>query len=198
VRGKKYFERAIATMQGAGMIAGGFPSRRAAIRLSIAGTLAGGLTFGCSKPSLKSDAVLTAQERAILGAAADTLVPGSEAAGVVDFVTAMLAESDPLLCYRFVSFPLPPKSFYKLALASLDDLSHATAGKPFDTLALSERTHVAGKLLEPNLKGWKGPPAPLVYFVLRSDAIDALYGVEEAYAHLDVPYMAHIEPPRSW
>lgn len=198
MRGKSYVGRAIATMQRAGMIAGAFPSRRAAIRLSIAGTLAGGLTFGCSKPSPQAAAILTAEERAILAAVADTLVPGSAAAGVVDFVTAMLAEPDPLLCYRFVSFPLPPRSFYKLALASLDDLAHASTGKPFETLTLSERTKVAGKLLEPNPKGWKGPPAALVYFVLRSDAIDALYGVEETYARLEIPYMAHIEPPRSW
>jgi len=180
------------------MIADGLPSRRAAIRLSIAGTLAGGLAFGCSKPGAQADEALTADERATLAAVADTLVPGSAAAGVADFVAAMLGEPDPRLCYRFVSFPMPPKAFYKLTLASLDDLSHTTMGKTLNALAPSERLHVAEKLLAPNAKDWKGPPAALVYFVLRSDAIDALYGVEETYARLAIPYMAHIEPPRSW
>lgn len=180
------------------MIEDGLPSRRAAIRLSIAGTLAGGLTFGCSRPGAQTEETLTADERATLGAVADTLVPGSVAAGVVDFVAAMLGEPDPCLCYRFVSFPMPPKAFYKLTLASFDDFSHATAGKPLAALAPSKRVHVVEKFLEPNVRGWKGPPTSLVYFVLRSDAIDTLYGVQQTYAHLDIPYMAHIEPPRSW
>lgn len=180
------------------MIVDGLPSRRAAIRLSIAGTLAGGLTFGCDKPSLQAGQVFTADERETLGAVADTLVPGSAAAGVTDFVAAMLAEPDPRLCYRFVSFPMPPKAFYKLVLASFDDLSHAMMGRPLNALAPSQRLGVVEKLAQPNVNGWKGPPTALVYFVLRSDAIDALYGVQEAYTRLDIPYMAHIEPPRPW
>lgn len=185
-------------MRPAGMIADGRPSRRAAIHLSIAGTLAGGLTLGCSKSGPQPGESLTSQERAALAAVADTLVPGSAAAGVVDFVTSMLAEPDPRICYRFAGFPIPPKAFYKLTLASLDDLSRAMTGKPLNALAPSECLRVVERLFEPNVDGWKGPPTSLVYFVLRSDAIDALYGVKEAYDHFDIPYMAHIEPPRSW
>lgn len=180
------------------MIVDGLPSRRAAIRLSIAGTLAGGLTFGCGKSSSQAEQALTVDERETLGAVADTLVPSSAAAGVADFVAAMLAEPDPRLCYRFVSFPIPPRAFYKLALASFDDLSHAMMGRPLNALPPSERLRVVEKLVQPNVNGWKGPPTTLVYFVLRSDAIDALYGVQEAYTRLDIPYMAHIEPPRPW
>lgn len=183
----------------ADMTADGFPSRRAAMRLSIAGTLAGGLTFGCGKPTPQTGKTLfTTEERATLGAVADALVPGSAAVGVVDFVATMLAERDPRLCYRFVSFPMPPEAFYKLTLASLNELSHAIRNKPFHSLTQSERVETVEKLFEPNLKGWRGPPTSLVYFVLRSDAIDALYGVQKTYARLDIPYMAHIEPPRPW
>lgn len=124
------------------MIVDGLPSRRAAIRLSIAGTLAGGLTFGCGKSSSQAEQALTVDERETLGAVADTLVPSSAAAGVADFVAAMLAEPDPRLCYRFVSFPIPPRAFYKLALASFDDLSHAMMGRPLNALPPSERLRV--------------------------------------------------------
>lgn len=48
------------------------------------------------------------------------------------------------------------------------------------------------------LPGWSGPPAPLVYFVLRSDALDVVYGTEAGFALLDVPYMPHIPPERRW
>lgn len=181
------------------MISDGLPSRRAAIRLSIAGTLASGLAYGCGKPqpSAEGDA-LSAGERTILASVADTLVPGSAAAGVVDFVSAMLADADPLLCYRFVSFPMPPRAFYKLSLASIAALSHAMTGKALGALPASERLRVVGALAGPDAKGWKGPPGSLVYFVMRSDAIDALYGVPKTYAHLEIPYMAHIAPPHSW
>jgi hypothetical protein len=41
------------------------------------------------------------------------------------------------------------------------------------------------------LDGWKGPTAGFVYFLLRSDAVDVVYG-------LGVPYQPHIAPTRSW
>ena len=44
----------------------------------------------------------------------------------------------------------------------------------------------------------RGPPAGLVYFVLRSDTVDVMYGTMEGYESLGVPYMAHIEPDKRW
>jgi hypothetical protein len=37
-----------------------------------------------------------------------------------------------------------------------------------------------------------------VYFLLRTDAVDVVYGTMEGYAQLGVPYMPHIAPARSW
>ena len=48
------------------------------------------------------------------------------------------------------------------------------------------------------LDGWKGPAAGFVYFLLRSDAVDVVYGTMDGYAHLGVPYQPHIAPTRSW
>ena len=47
-------------------------------------------------------------------------------------------------------------------------------------------------------EGWKGPAGPFVYGMLRSDAVDVVYGTEEGYEALGVPYMAHIAPERRW
>jgi hypothetical protein len=35
-----------------------------------------------------------------------------------------------------------------------------------------------------------------VYFVLRSDAVDVVYGTMEGYESLGVPYMPHIVPDK--
>ena len=48
------------------------------------------------------------------------------------------------------------------------------------------------------IDGWQGPPGALVYFVLRSDAVDVVYGTMEGYQQLGVPYMAHIAPEKRW
>jgi len=48
------------------------------------------------------------------------------------------------------------------------------------------------------LDGRKGPAAGFVYLLLRSDAVDVVYGTMDGYAHLGVPYQAHIAPTRSW
>lgn len=170
-------------------------SRRAAIRLSIAGSVGALLPAGCTATV---QAIFTSHERRTLAAVAETIVPGAEAAQVVDFVAAMLADSDPMLCYRFVSFPMPPLEFYRASLDAIVDLSGKMGGHNPDGMAPAQRTALIGKMLSPDLRGWKGPPASLVYFVIRNDAIDAVYGDTDAYARLDVPYMAHIPPPRRW
>ena len=48
------------------------------------------------------------------------------------------------------------------------------------------------------LDGWKGPGSPFVYFLMRTDAVDVVYGTMDGYAHLGVPYQPHIAPTQSW
>ena len=48
------------------------------------------------------------------------------------------------------------------------------------------------------IEGWKGPGGPFVYLILRSDAVDVVYGTMAGYRSLDIPYMAHIEPTKRW
>jgi len=62
------------------------------------------------------------------------------------------------------------------------------------SLAMALQAAFTGKAFA----GWDGPPAGFIYFVLRSDAIDVLYGTPEGFERLGVPYMAHIQPPAGW
>lgn len=141
---------------------------------------------------------LTVAQRATLGVCADILVPGAAAAGVVEFVVTMLARPDPWLCYRFVSLPIPIVQFYRSALDEIDRYCRQQFRSPLSGLSQRAQSEFIGGLAHAQLKPWRGPPQSLVYFVLRSDAVDAVYSPISTYQQLQVPYMAHIAPPRGW
>ena len=48
------------------------------------------------------------------------------------------------------------------------------------------------------IDGWQGAAGSFVYLVLRSDAVDTVYGTMEGYEALGVPYHAHIVPEKRW
>ena len=74
----------------------------------------------------------------------------------------------------------------------------AGSGKRFVALSATEQHEFIDQLRQNKIGGWQGPPAGLVYFVLRSDAVDVVYGTMEGYESLGVPYLAHIAPDKRW
>ncbi len=68
----------------------------------------------------------------------------------------------------------------------------------FATLTESERERIVKAMGGGELPGWSGPPAPLVYFVVRSDALDVVYGTEDGFQRLGIPYLPHIAPTQPW
>ena len=62
----------------------------------------------------------------------------------------------------------------------------------------SERHAFVDLMRQNKVEGWQGPPGPFVYLVLRSDAVDVVYGTMEGYAGLGIPYMPHIAPTKRW
>ena len=141
---------------------------------------------------------LTATQRATLGVCADILVPGAAAAGVVEFVATMLGRPDPWLCYRFVSLPIPIGQFYRSALDEIERYCRQELRSSLGGLSPRAQGEFIAGLARAQLDPWRGPPQSLVYFALRSDAVDALYSPIAAYQQLRVPYMAHIAPPHGW
>ncbi|AZI45354.1 gluconate 2-dehydrogenase subunit 3 family protein (plasmid) [Deinococcus psychrotolerans] len=140
----------------------------------------------------------TPAEAAALEAWNDTLVPGAAEAGVVYFLDDQLSKDLPLLLLRYTDFPAPALSFYQGGIHALDALSQAQYQQPFAQLDAAKRTSLAGQVAQGSAKPWDGPPAPLFYFVTRSDAVDVYYGTEAGFARLKLPYMAHIAPPKAW
>ena len=180
-------------------------SRRALLALSVAATA--GLTIATARGRMTPAQAHAAQvplttlstaEADALAALGDALLPGAAEAGIVEYVDSQLAAEQPLLLYRYLDVPIPAADFYRGALAALDAYAQAQHGQAFSALAAEQQGAVVGAVATGQAEGWQGLPSPLLYFVVRSDALDVVYGTMEGFAKLGVPYMAHIEPPASW
>ncbi len=142
---------------------------------------------------------LTVDEATDLERLGEALVPGSATAGLAHYVDQQLAcpAADSMLMARYLGVVPPFGEFYRGALGAVREALAARTGD-----GASRVRDLAGALQRAftgaPLPGWDGPPAGLVYFVLRSDAIDVLYGTPDGFARLGVPYMAHIQPPARW
>ena len=143
---------------------------------------------------------LTDREARTLAALAEALVPGATNAGIARYIDAQLASDQPLLMLHYLDWPGALAGFYHDAIAALDTLAatQPTAAGSFADLPASDHTAIAGQLLGGAVEDWAGPPAFLVYFALRADAVDVVFGTPEGFATLGVPYMAHIQPPEGW
>ena len=144
--------------------------------------------------------MLNAEEAETLEALGETLVPGARAAGVAHFVDHQVSVTpgEALLEARIVNVKPPFINFYRAAIGGADKASTARSGKRFAALSATEQHDFIDQLRQNKIDGWQAPPAGLVYFVLRSDAVDVVYGTMEGYESLGVPYLAHIAPDKRW
>lgn len=166
--------------------------RRDLLQVALAVTAAAAAPAALGAASRAAPGKFSVSEHETLLAIGATLLPGADLAR---FVSGMLSREIPLLSYPFISFPLDVRAFYHDVLAALDSACKRTRDKEFVHLSGAERAALMQELMTGQLKGWDGPPPGLVYFVLRSDATDAVYGHPHAYEQLQIPYMAHIQPP---
>jgi hypothetical protein len=187
------------------------PTRRGFIRdagVGLLGFVAGGrewlLTPAEARAADLPLRVLHAPQVRTLEAFGETLVPGSAAAGLVHFIDHQLAAppGEQLLMIRYLGVEAPFTPFYAGGLAALDAAAATLYGAPFAGLEDRQRADLTRQLAQANPEGWpdsgNAPAAPLFYFVLRSDAVDVVYGTKEGVERLGLPYMAHIEPPSRW
>jgi Gluconate 2-dehydrogenase subunit 3 len=131
----------------------------------------------------------------------ETLVPGARAAGIAHFVDQQLSvpPEEALLEARILNVRPPYANFYRAAVSAIDNASQAlNGGHKFAQLTPSEQHDFVDAMRQNKITGWQGPGAPFVYLVLRSDAVDVVYGTMEGYEALGIPYMPHIAPVRRW
>jgi hypothetical protein len=144
---------------------------------------------------------LSAEEGLQLANFADHLLPGAAAAGVTQFVDQQL-DIDPqeclLMCKYFPDIKAPFLNFYRNGIGALSNASSEKFGKPFGELTLEQKNVFTDSLWRGDVSGWSGPPPPLFYMMVRSDAVDVVYGTKEGFDELNIPYMAHIMPEEKW
>jgi hypothetical protein len=145
--------------------------------------------------------LLKVNEAETIEALGETLVPGARAAGVAHFIDQQLSvpPGDALLEARILNVRPPYANFYRAAIGAVDTASKAlNNGRKFTELSPSEQHDFVDAMRQNKVESWQGPSGSLVYAVLRSDAVDVVYGTVEGYEALGIPYMAHIAPDKRW
>jgi len=144
---------------------------------------------------------LTPADAALLAAFADHLLPGAAAAGVAHFVDQQLG-ADPqeclLMCKYFPEIRAPFEKFYKGGIDALRQTVNGQYATSFDALSSEQKNALTDSVWRGDVADWSGPPPPLFYMMVRSDAVDVVYGTREGFDELNVPYMAHITPEEKW
>jgi hypothetical protein len=168
-----------------------------ALTILVAGSM---MTPAEAFASARPTTVLKAPEAATLAAFGDALVPGARAAGVAHFIDYQLSldPNDCLLMAKYFNIVPPYSDFYRAGLKALNQYTQKTHGKSFEALDAGAARQTVQAISAANPEGWEGPPAPLFYLLVRSDAVDVVYGTEEGFEKLGIPYMAHIKPPKSF
>ncbi len=142
---------------------------------------------------------LKAEQAATLEALGETLVPGAREAGISHFVDQQLSipAEEALLEARILNVRPPYANFYRAALGAVDRASQAlNNGRGFAQLNEAEQRAFVSDMRQNKVTGWQGPAGGFVYLLLRSDAVDVVYGTVEGYAGLGIPYMPHIAPTK--
>lgn len=181
--------------------------RRAFMKGAALGTLAftvGGAEVMLTARQARAQNVplrtLTAAQAATLDAMGEALVPGAKAAGITNFVDQQISgpPEEALLQARILNVRPPYANFYRAALGAVDGATDKAGGRKFAALSPDEQRNFIDLMRQGKLDGWQGPPAPFVYGILRSDAVDVVYSTMDGYAALGVPYMPHIAPTKRW
>jgi len=137
-----------------------------------------------------------------VGGAEVLLTPGEARARSVPFRLLKENEAEPceaLLEARILNVKPPFVNFYRAAMAAIDRASMAQhGGRRFAQLSAPEQHAFVGLMRQNKIDGWQGPPGGFIYFVMRHDAVDVVYGTIEGYESLGIPYMAHIVPEKRW
>ncbi len=144
--------------------------------------------------------VLSADEAATLETLGEGLLPGAVEAGIAHFVDSQLAvdAAQSLLIIRYFDVPPPYADFYRGGLAAAAATALAVYGRPLKELPAEDLEALISSMSRNQLADWQGPPAGLLYFILRNDAVDVVYGTQEGFKKLGFPYQPHIVPPANW
>jgi hypothetical protein len=144
--------------------------------------------------------LLKAEEAETIEALGETLVPGAQQAGIAHFIDQQVSVTpgEALLEARQLNVKPPFVNFYRAAIGAVDKAAQVRSGRRFAALSTVDQRDFVDAMRQNKIDGWQGPAGGFVYFILRSDAVDVVYGTMEGYESLGVPYMPHIAPDKRW
>jgi gluconate 2-dehydrogenase subunit 3-like protein len=179
-----------AFMKGAGLGALAFTVGGAQVLLTPAQAYAQGVPLRTLKP----------EEAETIEAVAETLVPDARKAGIANFIDQQLSipAEEALLEARILNVKPPYANFYRAAIGAINRASEARGGKRFAEVDAAAQHDLIDQMRQNKIDGWQGPGGPFVYLIMRSDAVDVVYGTVAGYEGLGIPYMAHIAPTKRW
>jgi len=117
--------------------------------------------------------LLDAHQGETLEALGETLVPQAREAGIAHFIDQQLSvpPGESLLQARIFNFRPPFAEFYRTAIVAVDAGSNKMFGRDFAQLTASDQRQFVNLMRQNKIEGWTGRPGPLVYAVLRADAV---------------------------
>jgi len=145
--------------------------------------------------------VLKTEEAETIEVLGEALVLDARKAGIAHFIDHHLSvpPEECLLEARIMNVRPPYSNFYRGAVGAVERACQARhGGRRLIELNAEEARAFIDDMRQNKIEGWQGPPGGFVYFILRSDAVDVVYGTMEGYAKLGIPYMPHIAPQKSW
>jgi hypothetical protein len=144
--------------------------------------------------------LLDAHQGETLEALGETLVPQARESGIAHFIDQQLSvpPQESLLQARIFNVRPPFADFYRNAIKTVATSSNKMFGRDFAQLQAADQRRFVDLMRQNKIEGWTGPPGALVYAVLRTDAVDVVYGTIEGYEALGIPYMPHISPEKRW
>ena len=158
------------------------------------------LTAGQARAQGVPYRLLNAHQGETIEALGETLLPGARKAGIAHFIDHQLSvpPEEALLEARIMNVRPPYANFYRAAIGAVDRGSEKVFGRKFAQLSTSDQREFVNNMRQNKIEGWQGPPGGFVYFLLRSDAVDVVFGTVEGYEALGIPYMPHIAPEKRW
>jgi len=142
--------------------------------------------------------LLKAHEAETIEALGETLVPGARQAGIAHFIDHQISvpAEEALLQARILNVRPPFANFYRAAIGAVDRGAEKVFNRKFAQLTAAEQYDFVGRMRQNQIEGWTGPTGGFIYTLLRTDAVDVVYGTMEGYAALGIPYQAHIVPDK--
>ncbi|MBO9433727.1 gluconate 2-dehydrogenase subunit 3 family protein [Ruegeria sp. R13_0] len=142
---------------------------------------------------------LTTTEAETLGAWCAIIVSGAGQAGVARFVDENLAgdQAASLLLLRYLDAS-DMAGFYRNGISGIEKECQHRFGLSFARANADQRLELVEAAIASKMQVWTNPNPNFFYFISRSDAVDVVYGTQAGFADLNIPYLAHIPPPRPW